>query len=197
MTSAALSRLGTVVDDGLQRASQGLTEMAGNPIEVVAARLVQLPIEVAVDLVGGPELIMAGVYMGIKGDVEGHMLLMLPHEDACRLAAMLLNQPLDRTRQLCELARSALAEAANLVGSFFLAALADATALRLLPTPPVVVLDMSGAILDTLLADLGMESREVLAIDAVFMQSMKQVSASFLVLPKQHCLDKILRSLPK
>lgn len=191
-----LAALCPVADEGLRRAGRGLSEMAGVPIETTAARVRRLPLAAVPNLVGGPDVVVAGVYLAIKGRVEGHMLLMLSVVDACELVDMLLELPMGTTTELDELGYSALGEVGNVVGSFFLAALADATALRLLPSPTSTIVDMSGAILDVVLAELSVEGDEVLVIDTVFTQRQQRVNAFFLVLPRQCSLDVILGSLP-
>jgi chemotaxis protein CheC len=147
------------------------------------------------DVVGGPEAEVAGTYLTINGEMKGHMLLMFPIRAACAFASMLMGEPPED--KLSEMARSALGEAGNITGSFFLAALSDSTGMELSPSPPAVVVDMGGAILDVVLADLAKESEEVFVIDTVFEHSDKQVNAVFLVLPRQHYLDTILEKLPK
>lgn len=186
-----------VADIGFQRAGRGLTEMTGVPTEAKAAQVRKVSLTKVPDLVGGPGAVVTGIYLMISGNVDGHMLLMLPLEDACRLAAMILEEPTDPNNELSEMARSALAEVGNITGASFLAALADASSLELSPSPPTVMVDMSGAVLDTVLAQLGMESEEVFVIDTVFTQHEQQVNAVFLVLPRQQHFDVIVESLPK
>ncbi len=195
--SDALVALSVVADIGCQRASRGLSEMTGSPIQAKAAQVRRIPLASVPELVGGPEVIVTATYLKINGDVQGHMLLMLPLEDSCQLASMLLGEPVAMDPELPDMARSAMGEVGNLTGSFFLAALADATGMELSPSPPAVVVDMSGAVLDIVLADLAKESEDVLVIDTVFAQSEQLVNAVFLVLPRQSYFDVILDRLPK
>ena len=195
--SDVLAPLSVIANIGCQRAGRGLSEMTGTPTEAKAAQVQRVPMGSVPDLVGGPEAVVTAAYLRIEGDVRGHMLLMLPLRDGARLASMLLGEPVEPLPDLSEMARSALGEAGNIIGSFFIGALADATRLELSPSPPAVVVDMSGAVLDVVLADLAKESEDVLVIDTVFTQSQHQVKAVFLVLPRQSYFDTILERLPK
>lgn len=196
--SDVLRALSVVADIGFQRAGRGLSEMTGIPMETKAAQVRRIPLVSAPELVGGAEALVATAYLRIVGEIEGHMLLMLPLEDACTLAAMLLGEPQDgNCRELSEMARSALAEAGNITGSFFLNALADTAGMSLSPSPPAVAVDMGGAILDTVLADLARESEDVFVIDTLFVQSQQSINAIFLVLPRPRYFDVILDKLPK
>lgn len=192
-----LVALSVVADIGCQRAGRALSEMTGTSIEAKAAQVRRVPLPSVPDLMGGPEAIVAATYLRITGDVRGHMLLMLPLSDGSNLASMLLGEPIEPSPDFPEMARSALGEVGNITGSFFLSALADATNMDLTPSPPAVVIDMSGAVLDAVLADLAKESEEVLVIDTVFTQSEMQVKAVFLVLPRPSYFDLILERLPK
>lgn len=186
-----------IADIGFQRASRGLTEMTGVETEAKAAQVRRVLLTKVPELVGGAEVVVTGIYLRVSGEVDGHMVLMLPVNDACQLASMMLEEPPDPDNTLSEMARSALGEVGNITGASFLGALADASNLELAPSPPTVMVDMSGAVLDTVLADLGMESEDVFVIDTIFNQKEREVNAVFLVLPRQRHFDLIVERLPK
>ena len=193
-----LAALSVVADIGLMKAAKALSEMAGIPIETLAAQVRKVPLTAVPTMVGGSEVVVAGVYLGITGDISGHIILMLSVEEACSLASMLLETPVEPSTELDEMTQSALAEMGNVTGSFFLSALADACSMTILPTPPTVVVDMGGAILDAVLAALGEESSDdVFAIDTIFKQRDAKVDAFFIVLPRQADMQVLLDKLPK
>lgn len=195
--SDILRALSVVADIGFQKASRALAEMTGTPIEARAAQVRRVALGSVPDLVGGPEVVVTASYLKITGEVQGHMLLMLPLKDGCSLASMLLGETVEPEPELSEMARSALGEVGNITGSFFLGALADSSGLELSPSPPAVVVDMSGAVLDVVLADLAKESEDVLVIDTVFGQSQELVNAVFLVMPQQRYFELLLSKLPR
>ena len=71
----------------------------------------------------------------------------------------------------------------NIMGSFFLNSLADATGLNLNPSPPAVMMDMVGAVLDVALGDIMQETDEALIVEATFGTSDRQINGTFLVMP--------------
>ena len=186
-----------IADIGFQRASRGLTEMTGVTTEAKAAQVRRVLLTKVPELVGGPEAVVTGIYLRVNGEIDGHMVLMLPVNDACQLASMMLEEPPDPDNALSEMAKSALGEVGNITGASFLGALADASNLILTPSPPTIIVDMSGAVLDTMLAELGMESEDVFVIDTVFSQKEREVNAVFLVLPRQKHFNLIVDRLPK
>ena len=196
--SDTLAALSIVADIGLLRAARALSEMAGVEIQALAAQVRRVPLTDVPRMVGGSDVVVAGVYLGITGDISGHIMLMLPLVEAHQLASMLLEAPVESGEELDEMAQSALAEVGNITGSFFLSALADSCSMMILPTPPAVVVDMGGAILDAVLASLGEESADdIFVIDTLFRQSNEQVDAFFLVLPRQTDMQVLLDRLPR
>ncbi len=97
------------------------------------------------------------------------------------------------TQNLGEMERSVLGEMGNITGSFFLNALADATNLTLTPSPPVVMVDMAGAILGIALTEIMQEQDDVLAVKATFGTATQQMDGTFLVMPTMDFLRVILR----
>jgi chemotaxis protein CheC len=105
---------------------------------------------------------------------------------------MLLDLPDGSTEALATLEVSALAEAGNVAGSAFLNVLANGSHLVILPTPPVVLEDMCGAILDTLAAELALHDQEdALVIEAQLTSAGQTVDAAFLVFPAPDMLSAL------
>jgi chemotaxis protein CheC len=99
-----------------------------------------------------------------------------------------------------ELAASALAEAGNISCSAFMNALGEATGLRLMATPPVVVGDMRGAIMDVAIADIAQSGDEALLITTHLGRSdvrgdAEGVQARLLAIPTPATLKAILDRL--
>ena len=81
-----------IADIGFQQASRGLSEMTGVETEAKAAQVRRVLLSKVPELVGGPDVVVTGVYLMITGEINGHMVLMLPLHDACRLASMMLEE---------------------------------------------------------------------------------------------------------
>ena len=111
------------------------------------------------------------------------MIIIYRPETAYDLIDLLLDQPSGTTTALEEMEISALGEMGNIVGSFFLNALADATGLDLRVSPPEVMMDMAGAILDAVLAEIMLEVDEALVMQTSFGTQDMQIDGTFLCLP--------------
>jgi chemotaxis protein CheC len=141
---------------------------------------------------GDPERPVVAVYLGIEGDIPGHILLAFSEAMALGLVDMLLDQATGTTTELGAMEVSALAEAGNVAGSFFLTTIADWAGLALPPTPPVVIHEMCGAILDTLAAELAlMEHEQAMMIDAHFTCDGQVVDAAIFMFPGDKMVEAI------
>jgi chemotaxis protein CheC len=119
---------------------------------------------------------------------------MLVHQPDVALAIidMLLGNEPGATRDLNEMEQSALGEMGNIIGSAFLNAIADALSLRLQPSPPEVILDMAGAILDVAFAEILQQSDDVIVAETSFGTADRQARGTFLVIPSFNFLKVIL-----
>lgn len=177
----------------VQGAVNGLSDLVERPIHLTALELKTVPIAQIATHVGDPESEMVGVYLLIEGDLQGQAILMLSLASALKLADMLLESPLGTATRLGELERSALAEAGNVVVSCFLNTVT--TFLKkpqwLHPSPPAVMVDMLGAILDVVAAPIAAVCDDLLIVETVFTQkasvepgSVRTVRVDFWVLPE-------------
>ncbi len=178
------SLIGSVTASAVRSAASALSEMALREIVAISPRVRMVDLSHLSTVAGDPERAVFGVYLGIEGDVRGHILLAFSEPMARGLVDMLLDQPAGTTAELGELEVSALAEAGNVAGSFFLTTLADWAGMTLPPTPPVVIHEMCGAILGTLAAELAVQEHdEAMVIDAQFTCDGQVVEASFFMFP--------------
>ena len=182
-----------LVSRGIGNAMQGLSAMIGCELAVTALSLKQVAAKDAAELLGGAENIVVGIYLTISGDASGHLMLAHDPKIAFELIDMMTGQPLNSTRHLGEMERSVMGEMGNITGSFFLNALADATNMTLTPSPPAVMIDMAGPVLDVALTKIIQEQDEVLVVETAFGTANRQISGTFLVMPTMEFLRAILK----
>jgi chemotaxis protein CheC len=181
--SVPFPRLQELVDAGMQRAAVGLAQMTEQEITLHRTSIHRVPLHEMVNTAGDPESEMVGVYLQTEGDLCGQSLLVLSQSSARSLAGALMGLPVGAVTELGEMERSALAEVGNVMLSSFLNTLADLTDRSVRPTPPVVVVDMLGAIMN-LVAALGAFSQdELLVFDAHLVNTARETWVHFLVSP--------------
>jgi chemotaxis protein CheC len=188
-----LAKWTELVGEGTQNAVAGLSAMMGIQIRVTALDLTVIPVERASDLIGGPENEVVAIYVGITGGATGHIMLVYPISVAFGLVDMLMGEEQGTTQELGEMEMSALQEIGNVTGSFFLNSMADNTGMRLMPSPPTVMIDMAGSILDTALAEIMMDRDEMFAMETVFSTDDRNITGTLLVLPTSEFMDVMIQ----
>lgn len=172
-----------LIGGGVNNAVVGLSQMAGQDIKVISMIIKKVPVKEITNLFGGPEALIIAVYLEISGNSNGHMVIVYVPNVAYDLVDMLLGQPAGTTKELSDMERSTLGEVGNIMGSFFLNYLSDSTGQRVMPSPPAVMMDMAGAVLDATLANIMAYSDETYVMETVFGTNDRQVAGTFLVMP--------------
>ena len=113
------------------------------------------------------------------------------YKKALELVDLLLDQPPGTTTRLDRLERSALAEVGNQTGTFFLNAVARMTGREIRPTPPAVMVDMVGSILDIIIATTGEIADQVLLIQADMNNGDRSVETNIWVIPDMKTIQHI------
>lgn len=188
LTAKMQALLQMLAQEGLENAAHGLSAFVGHEITLARPRVTVIPIADVPSVMGGPETLAVGIYIAVDGDMEGHIILLLRRDDAAELVDLLLDQPSGTTSVLGPLERSALAEVGNLTGTLFLNSVASLCGVSTRPSPPAVMEDMVGAILDVVVVAVGAISECIVAIETVFQKSDRHVEALFWVIPNLEAL---------
>ena len=144
------------------------------------------------ELVGGPDTMAVGIYLTVSGAANGHLMLMYDPRIAHAFVDLLLGQPIGTTAEMGEMEQSALGEMGNVIGAFFLTALADAAHLELWPSPPSVMHDMAGALLDVVTADILLTQDETFLAESSFEVDGQAVEGVFFVMPSEELLAALV-----
>jgi len=180
-----------LVSKGIGNSISGLSQMVGQDIKATSLKPQVVAIKDVPDLIGGAEALTVGVYLRVSGDASGHMVLVYQPQAAYELLDMLLGLTPGTTKEISEMGESALGEMGNIMGSFFLNSLADSTGMSFYPSPPAVMMDMAGAILNVALAEIMMETDDACIVEAMFGTADQQVNGTFLVMPSLELLDAL------
>lgn len=205
LTEAGETVVARTFSRAMQHAGEALGAMSGHVIDVRTPMLRRCSASAVLTMAGGAEAIVVAVYVGIKGSLEGHALLLFSPTDAHRLARILLfgvlgpddlpayeeNDPF--AFDAMEL--SAVQESGNVTISAFLNELGMHLHEPVQPTPPQIVVEMAGAVLDGVLLDLMSEVDQVLAARTTFTEGDRAIDGALLVLPRPSSLPILLDAL--
>jgi chemotaxis protein CheC len=163
--------------------------MLGRSVDIDVPSVLVLPMVDAVDHVGSPEQAATGIVLGIVGDFQASVLLLLSPSDADLMCGLL------GVEAGTEIGLSALMEIGNIVGSSYINALACMTGLDAEPTPPATATDMLAAIVESVLAERSATSDLALLLDSNLVVEGAGCSMSFLLVPDHGGVELLLSRL--
>lgn len=170
-------------------AATALSQMLAREVAINVPRALALPARDAVEACGEAEAHVAGVVIPIQGDIDGLVLLLIPHHQAETLCGLLGVEP------HTEVGDSALREIGNILATSYLNGLGAMTGLVMEPSPPHLHTDMLGAIVSTLLVGVSGVGELALVLDSELDVSGEPCSISFLLLPTAGQITLLLAPL--
>ena len=169
----------TLLPKVLTHVAAGISTMAHCDFNSTPPNIQHVPFSEVPDLLGSLEQESVGVYLRMEQGLTGQALLMLPLPFALNLSEMVMGRPHGSASHLGQMERSALAEVGNLTLSYFLNAVATHTHRDeiLWPSPPTIMVDMLGAILEVIVAAAASTSDDIVIIETVFQDTARLVWA--------------------
>lgn len=188
-TPDQLDALRELANIGSGTAGGALSAMLGKPVDINIPTVKALPVPEAVEAAGDPAEARWAVVVPTVGDLPGHVLLLFPQEDAATLCS-LLGVSVDG-----EDGRSALGEIGNILGTSYINALGQMIGLESEPAPPMVVLDMLGAIIASVLLGTADAADTALLMDSALVVEGESCELGFLLLPAPGTVGDLLGRL--
>ena len=149
----------------------------------------------AIDWIGGPEELTAGVLVRLSGQVNGIMLSVQKLEFVNLVLDSMLGHTVSSYEELGELERSALVEIGNILISTFINALSGLVDVRVDLTVPAFALDMQGAILAVPMAEFGGTSDYLMTIGSDFTCDNHKIPCQILFSPDIRSLNFLRQKL--
>ena len=188
-TDLQLDALRELANIGSGKASTALSMLLDRSVDISVPSARALSFADAVEATGDAEQEITGIVLGIIGDLEGVVLLLVSPEDASTICSILGVEPGS------EYAPSALGEVGNIVGSSYINALAEMTGIEIEPTPPATATDMLGAIVQSVLAGQAHAGDIALMLDSELAVEGSDCSISFMLVPSQDGVGELLERL--
>lgn len=201
ITSMHLDVLKEIGNIGAAHAATALSTLLNKKIDMKVPKVEMVSFDDMMDLAGGPESVVAGIYLQIEGDVSGSMFFVLPVEQANRFIQRLIHdESLDfQAGAVSEIAASAMQELGNILSGSYLSALSDFTGLKIYPTVPALSVDMVGAIISFGLVEVSHVSDYVIVIDTALNEedvpNGESVKGHFFLLPNPESFQAIFNAL--
>jgi len=188
----ALTEVGSI---GTGNAATSLSDLIGKPVRIRQPEVRIMEYNEAIEWIGGPEPITAGVLVGMSGQLSGIMLSVQQLEFVNLVLESMMDTRINDYSELDEFGRSALTEVGNIMISTFINALSGLTDLEIDLTVPGFTVDMQGAIMTVPMAEYGGQSNYIMTIGGTFICNGKEIPCRLLLSPDIRSLNFLLRRL--
>lgn len=195
LTSLEIDTLREIGSIGTGNAATALSQMMNKQVRITLPEVRIMEYNEAIEWIGGPEEVTAGVLVKMSGDIGGIMLSVQKLELVNVVLNAMLGENIDSYDNLTELERSAMIEIGNIMISTFINALSGLADVNIKLTVPAFAVDMQGAILTVPMAEYGGMSDYLMAIGGNFVCDGKEVPCHLILSPDLRSLDFLLRKL--
>lgn len=199
INSMHLDILKEIGNIGAAHAATALSDLLKKKIEMRVPKVEMITFNEMMDLAGGPEKVVVGIFLRIEGDLEGSMFFILPIEQANRFIQHLIqDDQFDFQSNGSFIGMSAMQEMGNILSGSYLSALSDFLQLKMYPTVPGLSIDMFGAIISIGLIEISQVSDYVIVINTSISEEgleNTEMKGHFLLLPDPESFIVIFKAL--
>ena len=195
MSSLEIDTLREIGSIGTGNAATALSQMLGKEVRITLPEVRIMGYNEAIEWIGGPEAVTAGVLVKMSGDMGGIMLSVQKLELVNIILETMLGKGIQSYEELAELEQSALIEIGNIMISAFVTALSGLAGINVNLTVPAFAVDMQGAILTVPMAEYGGMSDYLMTIGGNFVCNGQEIPSHLLLSPDLRSLDFLLRKL--
>ena len=180
---------------GTGNAANALSSMLGCKVTIEVPEVKIMGYNEAIDWIGGPETVTAGVLARLEGEIND-IILSIQHMEFINLVLQhMIGNGVEDYQYLTELEISALLEVGNIMISAFANAMAGLTDMKIRLTVPAFAVDMQGAIIAVPMAEFGGQSDYIMTIGADFICNGRKVPCRILLSPDVRSLNFLLKKL--
>lgn len=195
LSSMQIDTLREIGSIGTGNAATALSDMLHRKVNITLPEVRIMGYNEAIEWIGGPEEITAGVLVKLSGQVNGIMLSVQPLDFVNLSLESMLGETVTDYAQLSEMENSVLVEMGNIMISTFINAMSGLSGLNIHVTVPAFTVDMQGAILAVPMAEYGGQSDYIMTIGGNFVCDGKEVPCRLLLSPDIRSLNLLLRKL--
>ena len=195
LSSLEIDTLREIGSIGTGNAATALSTLLKREVRITLPEVRIMGYNEAIEWIGGPEAVTAGVLVKMSGDMGGIMLSVQKLELVNIILEAMLGQSIQGYEDLAELEQSALIEIGNIMISAFVNALSGLAGIQVNLTVPAFAVDMQGAILAVPMAEYGGMSDYLMTIGGNFVCDGKEVPSHLLLSPDLRSLNFLLRKL--
>lgn len=179
---------------GAGNAATSLSKMINSKVDMEVPCIEILDTEKIVEILGGEELIVSGIYINFFGDINGTILLILDKNSSDNILNILFGtRPSGEFYN--EMETSALQEIGNIMSSAYVNSISGFSNLKINISVPSVSVDMAGSILSVLAIEYGQISDKIILIENKLMEGNNEFVGKFFLMPDIESFKILFKSL--
>ena len=195
LNSLEIDTLKEIGSIGTGNAATSLSQILGKAVRITLPEVRIMEYNEAIEWIGGPETVTAGVLVKMGGQLNGIMLSVQQLDFVNMVLDSMLGTHIEDYSQLDEMGRSALIEIGNIMISTFINALSSLANISVDLTVPAFALDMQGAILAVPMAEYGGASDYIMTMGGNLSCEGREMPCRLLLSPDIRSLNFLLRKL--
>ncbi len=195
LSSLELDTLKEIGSIGTGNAANSLSSLIGKTVRIKQPEVRIMGYNEAINWIGGPEEITAGVLVRMSGQITGIMLSVQQLDFVNLVLESMLGHGVEDYLGLHEMESSALVEVGNIMISTFINALSSLADINIELTVPAFTVDMQGAIMTVPMAEYGGQSDYIMTIGGNFICGGKEIPCRLLLSPNIKSLNFLLGKL--
>ena len=195
LTSMEIDTLREIGSIGTGNAATAMSTMLGREVRITLPEVRIMGYNEAIEWIGGPETVTAGVLVKMSGQLNGIMLAVQQLDFVNLVLESMLGSTIENYENLDDLRKSTLVEVGNIAISTFINALSSLSGVSVELTVPAFAVDMQGAILAVPMAEYGGMSDYLMTIGGNFVCDNKTVPCRLLLSPDIRSLNYLLKKL--
>lgn len=185
---------------GQGNAASSLSQMLSQTIDISVPTVKLLDFNESVEYLGGPENVVLGMLVGLKGDINGMMLYVLQKSFANSMLKAVFGKEINDLTELDEMDLSFIREIGNILAGSYVNAISSLTGLTIDISVPTISIDMAGAILAVPAVEFAQIGNSVLFIDDSFIfggssSDNSEVKSNMILVPELSSLETLFSRL--
>jgi len=187
----AMQELGNI---GAAHAATTLSQMLSSPVEMSVPKITVVDVAELANHIGDESAAL--VVFELQGEIPhgGYIIFYISRKSAVYLTNTMLGLT-DPDRPLNEMDESALLEVGNIMASAFLDATAELLGFIMLPSPPVLTIDMAHAAMQSLIAQMQEDIDEVMLFSTELFCAEHKVDSDIIMMPETSTLKTFVERL--
>ncbi len=172
---------------GVERARDTVSALTGMECVVDLENAYFTEVEEIPLLTGYPDEIVLSSWVSFTGQMEGQIIILFRPDSAESVVRSMVPQFIEdvESENELEIIESIVSEIANIIGCSVLGAIADKSEMVLRPSPPLLIREMAGAILETAVATSYLYNDKVFASDVRFCFTESDAFFEIVLLPRK------------